>query len=100
MALTRNSSVIAANTSRPPWPNQVNAPTNASSANPRISRSGPSPGKYAISALTAAAIEIAIVSTKSTIRAPIGTNTQPVPNARAAASGDPPPSGNRATRCQ
>ena len=53
-----------------------------------------------MSALPAAAIEIAIVSTKSTIRAPIGTNTHDVPNARAAASAPPPPRGNLAIRCQ
>ena len=41
-----------------------------------------------------------MVSTKSTISAPIGTNTQPVPNARAAPSADPPPIGNRPTSCQ
>ena len=100
VALPMNSSVITANASRPRCPNQVSPATTASSASPSTIRSGASEGTYEISALTAAATEIVIVRMKSTISAPIGTNTHPVPNARAAASAEPPPSGNRATSCQ
>ncbi len=51
-------------------------------------------------ALPAAAIEIAIVSAKSTTNAPMGRNDHSSPNARPAASGEPPPSGNARTSCQ
>ena len=40
---------------------------------------------------------MAMVSTKSTISAPIGMKAQPSPNAEPAAAAAPPPSGKRAT---
>ncbi|MGI9156437.1 MAG: hypothetical protein ACR2FG_07345 [Marmoricola sp.] len=45
----------------------------------------------------AAETPIAMVSTKSTISAPIGMNAQPSPKATPAAAAAPPPCGKRAT---
>ena len=53
-----------------------------------------------MTAQLAAAIEIAIVNAKSTTSAPIGRNDHSSPNARPAASGEPPPSGNARMSCQ
>lgn len=94
------ATVITANSSRPPCPNQVSAATTRSSNNASGIRSGARPGKRAITALVAAAIEMPMVSTKSTTRAPIGRNVQRAPKARPAAAAAPPPLGKRRTSCQ
>ena len=54
-------------------------------------------GTYAMTADAAAETLMAMVSTKSTMRAPMGMNAQPSPNAAPAAAAAPPPSGKRAT---
>ena len=83
---TMNSIVIAANTARPMWPNDVIAATKTSRATARGTRSGASPGRESIAADAPAAALIAIVSTKSTMSAPIGTNALASPNALPAAA--------------
>ena len=55
------------------------------------------PGTYEMIADDPAETEIAIVRTKSTMSAPIGTKDQPSPNALPVAAAEPPPSGKRAT---
>ncbi|HEY2789059.1 MAG TPA: hypothetical protein VGI72_06345 [Gaiellales bacterium] len=80
--------VIAAKISLPPWPNQVSTATPARSAIPKGIRAGAIAGRWAIRALPPAATEMAIVRTKSTIDAPFGMNTHPVPNALDAASAE------------
>lgn len=76
-----NATVMKANSSRPPCPNQVSPATTTSSRSAIGMRSGASPGKRAMTALAAAAIEMPMVSTKSTTSAPMGRNVQRAPNA-------------------
>ena len=99
-AATMNRQVMTAKIRRPPCPNQVSAATATTKASATGIRAGASAGAYAIRALPAAAIEIAIVSAKSTTSAPIGRNDHASPKARPAASGEPPPSGKARTSCQ
>ena len=89
--------VMTANTARPRCPNQVSAATAVTTRTAERDAPRGEPGKYAITADAAAETLIAIVSTKSTISAPIGMNAQPSPNAAPAAAAAPPPSGKRAT---
>ncbi len=95
-----NRQVMTAKTMRPPCPNHVSAATNTSRPSAIGIRAGASAGTYAITALPAAAIEMAMVSAKSTTSAPMGRNDHCSPNARPAASGEPPPWGKARTSCQ
>jgi hypothetical protein len=98
-ATVMNATVIAANTVRPRCPNQVPPATRATSSSASGIRKAARPGKNAMIAEAPAAELIAMVSTKSTISAPIGTNAAPSPNASPAAAAAPPPCGYRATSC-
>lgn len=76
---------------------QVTPATSTVRPNASGMRQPASAGTYAISADAPAAELMAMVSTKSTINAPIGTNAHASPNASPAAAAAPPPAGYRAT---
>lgn len=97
MAAATKPTVMSAKMTRPICPNHVNAATAASRARASGIRAEARPGTNWINAEAPAAALIEIVRTKSTIRAPIGMNAQPSPNALPAAAAAPPPSGKRAT---
>ncbi|WP_260844891.1 hypothetical protein [Streptomyces sp. SLBN-31] len=98
--MTTKATVMTAKSSRPPCPNHVSPATTTSSARASGMRHAARPGKRAMTALAAAAMEMPMVSTKSTTRAPMGGNVQRAPNAFAAAAAAPPPLGKRRTSCQ
>jgi hypothetical protein len=76
-------------------PNQVSPATISRITRASGIRSGASPEAKAISAEEAAETLIAMVRTKSTIRAPIGMKAQASPKAEPAAAAAPPPCGKR-----
>ncbi|GAA3839872.1 hypothetical protein GCM10022403_085180 [Streptomyces coacervatus] len=98
--MSTNATVMTANSSRPPCPNQVSPATTRSSRSASGIRIGARPGNRAMTALAAAAIEMPMVRTKSTTSAPMGRNVQRAPKARPAAAAAPPPLGKRRTSCQ